>query len=57
MKLDYGKNGIEVEIDPKWNTKIIHPVEQFVRLAVSSACRIFIIVLNRMKMNSSGAIA
>ena len=29
MKLDYGKNGIEVEIDPKWNTKIIHPVEQF----------------------------
>ncbi len=28
MKLDYGKNGIELEIDPKWNTKIIQPVEQ-----------------------------
>ncbi|MBY9015020.1 MAG: nickel-dependent lactate racemase [Candidatus Lokiarchaeota archaeon] len=29
MKLDYGKNGIQLEIDPNWNTKIIHPVEQF----------------------------
>ncbi|HUW90917.1 MAG TPA: nickel-dependent lactate racemase [Candidatus Nanopelagicaceae bacterium] len=29
MKLDYGKNGIELEIDPNWNTKIIQPVEQF----------------------------
>ncbi len=29
MKLDYGKNGIELEIDPNWNTKIIEPVEQF----------------------------
>ena len=29
MKLDYGKNGIELEIDPNWNTKIIQPTEQF----------------------------
>jgi len=29
MKLDYGKDGIELEIDPNWNTKIIQPVEQF----------------------------
>jgi len=29
MKLDYGKDGIELKIDPNWNTKIIHPVEQF----------------------------
>jgi len=29
MKLDYGKNGIELEIDPNWNIKIIQPVEQF----------------------------
>jgi len=29
MKLDYGKNGIELGIDPNWNTKIIQPVDQF----------------------------
>ena len=29
MKLDYGKDGIELRIDPNWNTKIIQPVEQF----------------------------
>ena len=28
MKLDYGKDGVELEIDPNWNTKIIQPVEQ-----------------------------
>ena len=28
MKLDYGKDGIELKIDPNWNTKIIQPVEQ-----------------------------
>ena len=28
MKLDYGKDGIELTIDPNWNTKIIRPVEQ-----------------------------
>jgi len=28
MKLDYGKKGIELEIDPNLNTKIIQPVEQ-----------------------------
>jgi len=29
MKLDYGKDGIELKIDPNWNTKVIQPVEQF----------------------------
>ncbi len=29
MKLDYGKNGIQLEIDPNWNTKIIQPTELF----------------------------
>ena len=28
MKLDYGKNGIELEIDPNWNTTIIQPIDQ-----------------------------
>ncbi|MBY8980511.1 MAG: nickel-dependent lactate racemase [Candidatus Lokiarchaeota archaeon] len=29
MKLDYGKDGIELKIDPNWNMKIIQPIEQF----------------------------
>jgi len=29
MKLNYGKNSIELEIDPNWSTTIIKPVEQF----------------------------
>lgn len=28
MKLDYGKNGIEIDINPNWNTTVIQPVEQ-----------------------------
>ena len=29
MKLNYGKNRIELKIDPNWSTTIIQPVEQF----------------------------
>ena len=28
MKLDYGKNGIEINLNSNWNTTIIQPVEQ-----------------------------
>ncbi|MFX1281542.1 MAG: nickel-dependent lactate racemase [Promethearchaeota archaeon] len=28
MKLDYGKNGLELSLDPKWNVTILHPEEQ-----------------------------
>jgi nickel-dependent lactate racemase len=28
MKLDYGKNSIELKLDPNWNTTVIQPVEQ-----------------------------
>ncbi len=28
MKLDYGRNGIELNVNPNWNTAVIHPVEQ-----------------------------
>jgi len=28
MKFDYGKNGIEINVDPKWNTTIFLPDEQ-----------------------------
>jgi nickel-dependent lactate racemase len=28
VKFDYGKNGIEIRIDPTWNVKIIEPITQ-----------------------------
>jgi nickel-dependent lactate racemase len=28
MKFDYGKNGLDIRIDPSWNTTILHPKEQ-----------------------------
>jgi len=30
MKLDYGKEGIEVDLNPNWNTAIIRPLKQLV---------------------------
>ena len=30
MKLDYGKEGIEVDLNPNWNTTIIRPLKQLV---------------------------
>ena len=28
MKIDYGKEGLDLEIDPSWNVTIFHPMEQ-----------------------------
>ena len=28
MKFDYGKNGLEIEIDPSWNVTTFHPKKQ-----------------------------
>ena len=28
MKFDYGKNGLEIEIDPSWNVTLFHPKKQ-----------------------------
>ena len=30
MKLDYGKHGIEINLDPSWNITILHPIKQTV---------------------------
>ena len=30
MKLDYGKEGIEVNLNPNWNATIIRPLKQMV---------------------------
>jgi nickel-dependent lactate racemase len=30
MKLDYGKKGIELDLNSNWNTTVIHPVQQIV---------------------------
>jgi nickel-dependent lactate racemase len=63
MKFNYGKDGIEFEIDPNWNTKIFQPVEQSpienpieaIRDAIKNPVGNFslqAIIKNRKKINS-----
>ena len=28
MKLDYGKEGIEINLDPEWNVTVFHPLKK-----------------------------
>ena len=28
MKIDYGKNGLDLSLDPSWNSTVLRPKEQ-----------------------------